>query len=108
MEIDYKAPRVFLLDVSLLLDTVDRDNSLSPLAWQYCIEHDLDTKSGLNVLKSISPFPSLMKQIALIAALQELHKFNITHCLPIQLVTFLANTQVEIKINHCAMTLIAG
>lgn len=108
MKIDYKAPRVFITDVSPLFDIVDSDSILSPLAWQYCIENDLTEKAGLDVLRSISLDPSLVRQIATIMFLQEHQKFNIINCLPGQLILYLQSFEVEIKINGCAMLLIAA
>lgn len=108
MKIDYKAPRVFITDVSLLFETVDSDSMLSPLAWQYCIENDLTEKAGLDVLRSISLEPALVSQIATIVFLQEHQKFNVINCLPGQLILYLRSFKVEIKINGCAMLLIAA
>jgi hypothetical protein len=99
MKINSKAPTGFILDLSLLMDTVDAERTISPLTWQFVIEQDLVNKCGWLVLEpSVLP-DSLLSQARLITFLQDHQKFNIVNCIPGQLVLYLRKFGVEIKMS---------
>lgn len=107
MDIDYKGPKGFILDISTLLDVVDGEQAISPLAWQYVIEQDLINKAGLNVVERMSLIPSLVKQISLVSFLQAEFKYSVINCVPGQLILHLRPFEIEVKINGCALFLLA-
>lgn len=103
MKIDFKAPTGFILDVSLLLDTIDAERVISPLTWQYVIEQDLINLAGLTLANSQELIPSLAKQISLVRFLQKELKFSIVNVIPGQLILHLRQYRVEVKMNGCAL-----
>jgi hypothetical protein len=76
MNIDFNGPVGFIFDVSSLTDTLDRDNELSPLAWQYVIESQLVDEANLTLVSRAPHCPSLEKQYALIQRLQKRYELN--------------------------------
>ncbi len=99
MKIDSKAPTGFILDISMLKDTVDEEREISPLAWQYVIEQDMINLLALSVIPTVDLYPSLIKQVAVVLFLQRHSKFNIVNCIPGELVLYLRAFEVEAKIN---------
>ena len=99
MKIDSKAPTGFILDISMLKDTVDEEREISPLAWQYVIEQDMINLLDLSVIPTVDLYPSLIKQVAVVLFLQRHLKFNIVNCIPGELVLYLRAFEVEAKIN---------
>lgn len=106
MKIDSKAPTGFILDIALLKDTIDAEEVISPLAWQYVIEQDMVNLLDLNVVKTVELYPSLIKQVSVLDFLQRLQKFNIVNCIPGQLVLYLRSFEVEAKINGTTLFIV--
>lgn len=99
MKINPKAPTGFILDISLLMDTVDGERTFSPLTWQFVIEQDLVEKCGLALFEPMVLPPSLLDQAKLLTFLQSYQKFSIVNCIPGQLVLYLRKFAVEIRMN---------
>jgi hypothetical protein len=76
MNIDFKGPIGFIFDVSSLTGTLDTDNVLSPLAWQYVIESDLADQCQLELLSRVPHCASLEQQYELIRRLQKRYELN--------------------------------
>jgi len=76
MNIDFKGPIGFIFDVSSLTSTLDRDNDLSPLAWQYVIESDLVSVGRLTLIPRAPHCASLERQYELIRRLQKRYELN--------------------------------
>lgn len=106
MKIDSKAPTGFILDISPLKDTIDEEESISPLAWQYVIEQDMINLLGLSVIQTVDLYPSLIKQVSVIVFLQRHFKFNIVNCIPGELVLYLRAFEVEAKINSTTLFIV--
>lgn len=106
MKIDSKGPTGFILDISALKDTIDEEGSLSPLAWQYVIEQDMINLLDLSVVPTVDLYPSLIKQVSVIAFLQRHFKFNIVNCIPGEVVLYLRAFEVEAKINDTTLFII--
>jgi hypothetical protein len=106
MKINSKAPTGFILDISLLQHTVDSEEVISPLVWQYVIEQDMINQLGLNVIPTVELYPSLIKQVGLVVFLQHHLKFSIVNCIPGHLVLYLRSFEVEAKINGTTLFIV--
>ncbi|MNZ13959.1 hypothetical protein D3C78_308720 [compost metagenome] len=97
MNIESKGPTALIFDVSSLTGTLDRGETLSPLAWQYVIEKDLVQKAGLKVVTRYPYCPSLDRQYRLIRALQNRYELTFVDQLDEHLLAYLRQYVISIE-----------
>jgi hypothetical protein len=96
MDIDLKGPEALIFDVSYMTTTIDEEEVLSLLAWQFVVERDLVEKGGLTVVSTIPFCPSLITQYKVIRGLLERYSLNIADRMTPCLLEYLSEYVVEI------------
>ncbi len=78
MTIDLNGPKRLIFDISALTHTLDRDEELSPLTWQYVIERDLAALGDQAVVSCLPYCPSLANQYRILKSLQTQEGLDVT------------------------------